>query len=85
MKEKGLIILHTFPNRFSENSESYQAYDKISDKFPTSVISPYYMLFNVPSGELNATLYDEKYFIYNLEYSQKILSRYKTITSLTPT
>ena len=70
---------------FPKDSESYKAYDQISDKFPASIIAPYYMLFRVPIDDLNTTLYDKENFVYNLEYAQKVLSRYKTITSLTPT
>lgn len=69
---------------YSRDTPSFKAYDEITWEYPVSFVTPYYVLRTVPDTD-NSTVFSEENFIHDFEFIQKVISRFKTHTTLPPT
>lgn len=68
---------------FPTGTESFRGYQEIAAKFPASIITPFYVMFSAAGPDGNRSVFSEDNFIYNFEYSQKFMTRYKSLSSVT--
>lgn len=68
---------------FPTNTESYRGYREITAKFPASVITPFFAMFSASEAPTNTSVFAEENFVPNFELTQKLLTRYKSLASVT--
>lgn len=81
------IRFNLVPNElklYSTRTPAYKSYDEITWEYPVSFVNPYYIIRTVPESS-NATIFSQENFIHDFEFIQKVLSRFKTHTTLPPT
>lgn len=82
-----IINLRVVPNElrlYSSTTPSFKAYDEMTWEYPIGLVNPYYVLHSIPDSS-NSTVFSEENFIHDFEFIQKIISRFKTHTTLPPT
>lgn len=68
---------------FPTGTESFKGYQEIASKFPASIITPVFAMFSANGAQGDTNIFNESNFVYNYEYTQKFMTRYKSLTSVT--